>query len=270
MTPVLTFDVGQTEWHVVDVYLTSRRRDLEVYVDGERVTPVPLASTTKGTERYELRVGQSEPHTVRIERRGGRRAAFEAYIDGWPVPDNRAAQRAARLEVAAKNARSRPGGGETPGRRTGRYVLAGVILLLLVWGASIFVRNQVNDASLARHGKAITARIVDTEHDQSDSGTSDYLYVWIPACSCPVRVATDNPASHPKGSTIAVLYDTTDPTNVRPLVDGNSTGWDWAGDVFFFGLAVFGTYCAYELMSPELDRLRARRTAAKQASPAAT
>jgi hypothetical protein len=78
-----------------------------------------------------------------------------------------------------------------------------------------------------------------------------------------VRVATDNPAAHPKGSTIAVLYDTSDPTNARPLVDGNSAYGGWIIDFVFFGLAAFGVYCAYDLMSPEIARLRGRRTAKK-------
>jgi hypothetical protein len=260
--PVLTLDVGQSERHEVDVYYPSRRRGAEIYVDGARIASAPKRGTPKGTERYEMRVGWPEAHTVRIERLGGRRATFQASIDGWPAPDVRADRRAARLEGSAKKKRGKQRV-RGPEKRAVRYFFAGLILVLLIWGIAIFVRNQVNDAGIASHGKAINTRIVGTAHETDDNGANDYLYVWIPACTCPVRVATDNPAAHPKGSTIGVLYDTADPTNARPLVDGNSAYGGWVIDIVFFGLAAFGVYCAYDFMSPEIARLRGRRTAKK-------
>jgi hypothetical protein len=261
----LTLDVGQAERHNVDVCFPSRRRGVEIYVDGDLVKPVQLRTTTTGTERYEVRIGLSEPHTVRIERRGKRRPTFQAYIDGWPAPDGRAALRAARRQDAVKKARGKPGGRRTT-NRVGGYLFALVVVLLVVLGVAVFVRNQVNDASIASHGRAITARIVGTEHDTDDDGANDYLYVFVPACQCQVRVATDNPAAHPKGSTIPVLYDTTDPTNARPLVDGNSTIWTWVLDVFFLGVAAIGLFLVYGLAKPDFGEHWFRRGEAKKGS----
>ncbi len=272
--PVLTLNVGPSGAHEVDVYSTSRGRGVEIYVDGKGVTPTTLRTSTNGTERYEIRVDGIEPCTVRIEQKGrGRRATFQGYVDGWPAPDARAAARAARLEGATgangakKSARQRV---RNPEKRVGRYLFAGLLLVLVFWGMAVFVRNQVNDASISSHGRAITAQVVDTQHVTDDDGESDYVWVWVPACSCPVRLATDNPSAHPKGSNMPVLYDTTDPTNARPLVDGNSKMWGWVLDVFFFGLAGFGLYCAYEIMSPEINRLRARRAAKSGTPPVVT
>jgi hypothetical protein len=269
--PDLTLNVGSNGAHEVDVYSMSRRRGVEIYVDGNRVTPTRLRETTKGTERWEVWVEGIKPCTVRIERPAGQQAALRAYVDGWPVPDARAPTpetRAARPDAPAEGVPEKKSAKERmvrPEQRAGRCVFAGVIVVLVLWGVAIFARNQVNDASIASHGRAANARIVGTSHVDDDDGSSDFVFVWIPACDCPVQLATDNPAAHPKGSTMPVLYDTTDPTNARPLVDGNSTTWGWVEDVFFFGLAGFGLYCAYEFMTPEIDGLRARRAAGKPA-----
>ncbi len=264
--PVLTLDVGQSERHEVDVYYGARRRGVEVYMDGERVTPVLLRGATKDVERYELRVGGTEPHTVRIDRRrSGRGDTFSAYVDGWPVdgcgPDRKA------VEVAASKTLAKADGPEKASKKAARYFMAGLLAGLCIWGVTAFVHNQINDASIASHGKGISARIVDTEHDTGDNGSYDYLYVWIPACHCAVRVDTDNPAAHPKGSTILVLYDTTNPTNARPLVDGNSTWSGWVTDGIGLVAGVFGLVCVYELLGPERRQLKRGRAA--RSSPSA-
>jgi hypothetical protein len=252
--PDLALNVGRDGSREVDVY--ARPRGLEIFVDGARVTPTRLGGTTKGTERWEVWVDGIEPCTVTIERLGGRRAPLQAYVDGWPTPDGRAAARAARRQAAGKTRSAKATKGGRAGRR---YVFAGVVAVLVLWGFAIFARNQVNDASIASHGRAVDARIVGTSHVDDDNGSSDFLSVWLPACNCPVQLATDNPAAHPRGSTIRVLYDTTDPTNARPLVDGNSTKWGWATDALFFGLAAFGIYCIYESVIPEISPRRAHR-----------
>ena len=132
--------------------------------------------------------------------------------------------------------------------------------LLLVgpcaWGLVLFIRDQLNNAGLNSHGKEISAQIVGTDHDNTGDGTYDYVWVFIPACQCQVQLDTNRPALHPAGSDIPVLYDTTNPTNARLLVDGGDSTWStWVNDLVHFVLALIGLLLACVVVGPELGQL---------------
>ncbi len=63
------------------------------------------------------------------------------------------------------------------------------------------------------------------------------------------------PGRHPTGSYALVLYDTTNPTNARPVFDGDSTWSNWVSDVFFFVLALIGLLLVYVMVNPESGQL---------------
>jgi Protein of unknown function (DUF3592) len=136
-----------------------------------------------------------------------------------------------------------------------RLPTALVLCTIVAGGVTNFINDQFRDASLAAHAKEISARVVDTEHQSDDSGANDYLWVEIPACSCSVRVGTDNLAAHPKGSSVPVLYDRTNPTNVRLLVDANSAKGEWLVDAMLFVGGFFALWIAYVFAAPELWQL---------------
>jgi DivIVA domain-containing protein len=136
-----------------------------------------------------------------------------------------------------------------------RIPIACVLCVMVAGGVAVFINDQFRDASLAAHAKEISVRVVGAEHDSDDSGANDYLWVAIPECSCSVRLGTDNPAAHPKGSTVHVLYDTTNPTNVRLLVDANSAKGGWLVDAMAVVAGFFALWIAYVFAKPELSQL---------------
>jgi hypothetical protein len=159
-----------------------------------------------------------------------------------------------------EHAGQKTGGRQTrkPTRRSAwwRIPTALVLVALCAVGFFFFVRDQLNNASLNSYGKQISAQIVATDQDNTGQGTYDYVWVLIPACQCLVQLDTDKPALHPRGSYIPVLYDTTNPTNARLLVDGGDSTWSiWLQDVIFIVLSLFGLFLALVIVGPGLSRL---------------
>ncbi len=260
--------------------LTGVGPRVEIRVDG---TQEPALQTrvrgdaADGVKSYEVSVGQAEPHRVRIERKRTKSGdTFSAFVDGWPVESKRSAEElqgavTSQAELARRWAgvrgrrfRSRVSDAEQkadtkqprkPWGRSAWWRIPTALFLvgLCAWGLGLFIRNQLNDASLTSHGKEWDAEIMGIDHE-TDVG--DFIWVFIPACRCQVRLDTVNPAAHPAGSYVLVLYDTTNPTNARPLVDGDSTLSDWGSDVFLFAMALIGLLLVYVMARPELGQLR--------------
>jgi hypothetical protein len=149
-----------------------------------------------------------------------------------------------------------------------RYAVAVVTAGLCVWGGLTFARNQINDASIASHGRDIRASVVNTGTGGDESLSTYWLYVWIPACHCQVPLQTDNPKAHPIGAFVPVVYDTTNPTSARLLIDGPSTLLGWALDALFFALGAFGVFLIYMMVRDEIRMVKGRRTRARVASSA--
>jgi hypothetical protein len=114
-------------------------------------------------------------------------------------------------------------------------------------GLTIFINDQLRDADLASHNTVARYQVTGQDHEFDEAGNTDYLYVWSTACACTLKLQTDNPSRHPRGSIVPVLYDTADPTNARLLVDANSTWGIWGLDGIHFAMGAFGLMIAYFL-----------------------
>ena len=146
-------------------------------------------------------------------------------------------------------------------QRTLSAVIATVLVLALTgYMVGTFVADQIGNAAFARKGVVTQAKVMkQSQVDEGDSSTEDYLWVWVPGSSYDVRVPTTNPTGHPVGSLISVRYDPKNPLDVRPMVDNNN-GWLEDLGVFVAYLFLMWVYLAWAI--PTNQAWRRRRSAA--------
>jgi hypothetical protein len=83
-----SFDVGISEKHKVDFQLNQFLGNLSIRVDGKKTVRDFRTISFKLTKTFELVVGESEKHNVRIEKirklilAGLRKTKYKVYIDG--------------------------------------------------------------------------------------------------------------------------------------------------------------------------------------------
>lgn len=85
------FDVGDSERHRVEVYWSQWLGDAEIRVDGRQALRNRRLFGLRRTRRYQLEVGDTEIHSVTVEKQrravlgGFRNQSFLAAVDGQVV-----------------------------------------------------------------------------------------------------------------------------------------------------------------------------------------
>ncbi len=82
------FDVGDAEQHRIEVRWSQAGGLAEICVDGRPALRDRVQFTFRRTQRYQLQVGNTERHSVTVEKRrravlgGLQKQAFRALVDG--------------------------------------------------------------------------------------------------------------------------------------------------------------------------------------------